>query len=202
MASSEVQIAKMALSHLGDRYDIISLEESSPEAEQVNLVFDNVRDALVRAFPWKWSLRYYTPSALVGTPPAQWSYMYAYPSNALKVWRIVNPLDPMQNKLPPIEFTIAGNSDDVKVLLTEESEPEFEYSKKVTNSFEWDANFDTALSWSIAEYIAMPITGDGMIRDRMAQEAARYLGIAQREDGNEGISREQTRDPDWIRMRA
>ncbi len=201
MASSEVQIAKMALSHLGDRYDITDLSESSPEAEQVNLVFDNVRDALVRQYPWTWSLRYYTPSALVGTPPAQWTYMYAYPPNALKVWRIVNPLDPNQNRLPPLEFRVARNNDDIKVLLTEESEPEFEYSKQVTNSFEWDANFDMALSWAIAMHIAMPITGDGAIRDMVRREAAIQIGEAQREDGNEGISREQSRDPDWMRVR-
>lgn len=202
MASSEVQIAKMALSHIGDRYDITSLTEATPEAEQVNLVFDNARDALVREYPWTWSLRYYTPAALVGTPPAQWTYMYAYPSDALRVWRIVNPLDPQQNRLPPLEFRVARNNDDVKVLLTEESEPEFEYSKQVTNSFEWDSLFDVALSWRIASMIAMPITGDSGIRDMIRREAELQIGRAQQEDGNEGISREQSRDPDWIRARA
>ena len=201
MAVSEVQIAKLALQHLGDRYDIISLDEASPEAEQVNLVFDNARDALVREHPWKFSLRYYTPSSLVGTPPASWDQMYAYPPDALKVWRIVNPLDPMGDNLPPLKFTVARNNDDVKVLLTNETEPEFEYSKQVTNSFEFDANFDMALSWRIAELIAMPITGDVAVRDRVQRDAEKYVGIAKREDANEGISREQSRDPDWIRAR-
>ena len=202
MASSEVQIAKMALQHIGDRFDIISLDEASTEAEQVNLLFDNVRDALVRSYPWKWSLRYYTPAALVGTPPAQWTFMYAYPSDALKVWRIVNPLDPVGNRLPPVEFTVGRNASDVKVLLSHQSEPEFEYTKQVTNSAEWDTNFDWALSWQLAAAIAMPLTGDLNIRERVRNEAELQVGIAKREDGNEGISREQSRDPDWIRARG
>lgn len=201
MAVSEVQIAKLALQHLGDRYDITSLDEASVEAEQVNLIFDNVRDALVREHPWKFSLRYYTPSSLVGTPPSQWDYMYTYPSDALRVWRIVNPLDPMGDELPPLKFTIGRNSDDTKVLLTNESEPEFEYSKQVTSPFEFDANFDMALSWRLAEHLAMPLTGDAGLRDRMAQEARRWVGVAKQEDANEGISREQSRDPDWLRAR-
>jgi len=201
MAVSEVQIGKLALSHLGDRYDITSLSENSAEAEQVNLVFDNVRDALVREHPWKFSLRYYTPASLTGTPPSGWTYMYTYPTDALKVWRIVNPLDPNNDSLPPLKWTVARNNSDIKVLLTDESDPEFEYSKQVTSSSEFDANFDIALSWKIAEMIAMPITGDLGIRANMQQEAARQVGLAKMEDGNEGINREQSRDPDWIRAR-
>ena len=202
MAVSEVQIAKLALSHLGDRYDITSLDEASPEAEQVSLVFDNCRDQLLREHPWKFSLRYYTPSSLIGTPPAGWAEMFAYPPDGLKVWRIVNPLDPQQDRLPPLPFTIARNADDIKVLLTNEEEPEFEYSKKVTNSFDFDAIFDMALSWRIAALIAMPITGDGGIRDMVKREAMAETARAKVEDGNEGISRKQTRDPDWIRARG
>lgn len=201
MAVTDVQIAKLALNHLGDRYDITTLSEQSPEAEQVNLVFDNVRDALIRQYPWTWSLRYSKPAALVGTPPAGWAYMYVYPADALKVWRIVNPLDPAQDSLPPLPFRVVRNNSDVHVIVTNETEPEFEYSKRVTNTFEWDSLFDMALSWAIASHIAMPITGDTTIADRVTRKAQIEIGNAMREDGNEGVSRKQSRDPDWIRMR-
>lgn len=201
MAVSEVQIAKLALSHIGDRFDIISLDEASTEAEQVNLVFDNARDALLREHPWKFSLRYVSPAVLSGTPPAKWANMYTYPAEALRVWRIVNPLDPDQSSLPPLKWTVARNADDVKVLLTNEDEPEFEYTKLVSNSLEFDASFDMALSWRIADMIAMPLTGDFEVRDRVKSEAREKIEEAKEEDGNEGISREQSRDPDWIRAR-
>jgi hypothetical protein len=202
MAVSEVQIAKLALQHLGDRYDITSLDEAGTEAEQVNLVFANVRDALIREHPWKFALRYYNPSALIGTPPARWGYMYTYPSDALKVWRIVNPLDPHGDTLPPLKWSVARNANDTKVLLTDESAPEFEYCKQVVDTGEFDANFDMALSYRIAEAIAMPITGDLSIKNSMAQEAAARTGTAKTEDGNEGVNREMSHDPDWIRARG
>ena len=85
MPVSDVQIAKLALQHIGDRFDITSLTEATPEAEQVNLVFENVRDALLREHPWKFALRYVKPASMSGTPPAQWGYMYAYPSTAVRV---------------------------------------------------------------------------------------------------------------------
>ena len=36
--ASKVQIAKLALQHVGDRYDISDITEATPEAEQVNLL--------------------------------------------------------------------------------------------------------------------------------------------------------------------
>ena len=202
MAVSDVQIAKMALSHFGDRYDITSLSEASPEAEQVSLVYDNVRDALIREHPWKFSLRYTSPATLAGTVPAGWANMFTYPSEALRVWRIVNPLDPNQDRLPPLKFSVGRNSDDVYVLLSNEDEPEFEYGKQVTNSFEFDTLFDWAFSWRLATAIAMPLTGDGGIVGLVRQQMMFEVGNAKSEDANEGISREQSRDPDWIRERV
>ena len=201
MSVSDVQIAKLALQHIGDRYDITSLDEATPEAEQVNLVYENIRDALVREHPWKFSLRYTTPAALVGTPPMGWTFMYQYTPEALKVWRIVNPLDPIGDELPPIKWTIGRNASDVKVLMTNQGTPEFEYSKQVTNSIEFDASFVMALSWRLAETIARPLTGDDSVVDRVKRDAREHVGIAKMEDANEGISREQSRDPDWIRAR-
>ena len=202
MAVSDVQIAKLALQNIGDRYDITSLNEATPEAEQINLVYANVRDALLREHPWKFSLRYYTPAALAGTPPAGWAYMYAYPPSALKVIRLVHPLDPLQKKYTPLEWTVSRNNDDAKVLLTNESDPEFEYSRLVTVPTEFDAMFDMAFSWRLAAAVAMPLTGDAQIADRMVREAERAVGAAKMEDGNEGSTGRTNREPDWITARS
>lgn len=201
MAVSEVQIAKLALQYIGDRYDITSLSENTPEAEQVNLVFANIRDALLREHPWKFALRYYTPALLIGTPPAGWSLMYAYPPEALKVIRLVNPMDPLQKKYPPLEWTASRSNENAKVLLTNQGDPEFEYTKLVTASAEFDALFDIALSWRIAAAIAMPLTGDAQIADRMVREGERMVGVAKMEDSNEGSTGRVTREPDWITAR-
>jgi len=201
MAVSDVQIAKLALSHIGDRYDITSLDEATPEAEQVNLIYTDVRDALLREHPWNFARRFYTPAALSGTAPAGWGFMYAYPPTALKVLKLVHPLDPRGEKLEPLKFAVARNNDDIKVLMSNEQEPEFEYVKQITLATEFDAMFDMAFSWRLAEHLAMPLTGDGQIADKMERKSRMEVEKAKMDDANEGTGVEQTREPSWMLAR-
>jgi hypothetical protein len=196
---SDVQIARLALQHIGDRYDINSLDEASPEAEQVSLVYDNVRDATQREHPWTFCTSYYNPPALSGTVPANWQYMYAYPPDGLKVWRIVNPLG---RNLPALPFRVFLNADDIKVIGCNEESPEIEYAKRITSASRFDANFVLAFSWRLAAMIARPITGDPEIARSVRVEADIQVNLAKREDANEGVEPEVLRDPDWIRGRA
>ena len=82
--ASETQIAKLALQHVGDRYDISDLTEESVEAEQVNLIFDDTRDWLLRQHPWGFAKKFATPSALVGTVPNNYDFMYTYMTDAVR----------------------------------------------------------------------------------------------------------------------
>ena len=201
MAVSDVQIAKLALQNIGDRYDITSLDEATPEAEQINLVYEDVRDALLREHPWTFALRYYTPPSLSGTAPAGWEFMYAYPPTGLKILRIVNPLDPRGEKLQPLPFAIGRNNDDIKVILSNEQDPEFEYINKVTVATEFDALFDMAFSWRLSAAVAMPITGDGQIKDMAERNAQMAVEKAKMENSTEGTGVLQTREPDWMLAR-
>lgn len=196
--ASEVQIARLALQNIGDRYDITSLNEASPEAEQVKLVFDDVRDMVLREHPWKFARKYATPAPLAGVVPANWDYMYTYPSDALRVIRIVNPLGDNQ---PPIRFEVARNSADVHVILCNESEPTIEYTKQVTDPQQFDPQFVTALAYRIAQYIAMPITGDRQIMSDMKTLADIEIGKAQATDANEGFEAVRPAEATWISAR-
>ena len=197
--TSEVQIARLALQHLGDRYDITSLTEASPEAEQVNLVFDNVRDMVLREHPWKFARKYTTPASLAGVVPGNWSYMYTYPSDAMRVIRIVNPLG---DDKTPIRFEIARNSADLRVVLTNESEPTLEYTKQVTDPQQFDPQFVIAFSYRLAQYIAMPITGDRQVMADMKSMADIEIGKAKASDANEGFEAPQPAEAGWINARA
>jgi len=199
--ASKVQIAKLALQHIGDKYDITSLSEATPEAEQVNLVFDDVRDMTLRAHPWKFAVKYSSPAALVAGPPdvVNWTYAFTYPADCLKVLNIVNPLG---RDKKPVPFEIANDASDNKVIMANEEEPTLRYIKQETDSEKYDPLFVMALSYRIAQYIAIPITGDrGMMND-MKQLADEEIGKAAMESANEGIEAAQTRDPDWITARS
>ena len=90
--ASQVQIAKLALQHIGDRYDISDIDEESVEAEQINLIWDDTRDELLRRYPWRFAKKYTNPAALSVTVPGLWTYAYQYPSACVMIRGITNPL--------------------------------------------------------------------------------------------------------------
>lgn len=195
--ASETQIAKLALQHIGDRYDISDLTEESTEAEQVNLIFADTRDWLLRQFPWNFATSYATPAALTGTVPNNFDYMYTYISDAVKVLRVVDPL----GLDTPIPFEVARNSSDVKVILTDQSSAEFRYTKRITDTSQFDPEFTMAFSYALAAKLAMPLTGERAIMTDMSSLARNFINSAWASDANEGKA-DEIPDADWIKARA
>ena len=195
--ASETQIGKLALQHIGDRYDIADLTEESVEAEQVNLIFDDTRDWLLRQHAWGFAKKFATPAALTGTVPNNYDYMYTYMTDALRVNEVVDPLG-MDTK---IDFEIARNSADKKVILTDQSDAEFIYTAQITKTAEFDAEFLMAFSYALAAKLAIPLTGDREIAADMGNMARNTIAAAKVTDSNEGLSAEAP-DADWITARA
>ena len=200
--TSEVEIARLALQHIGDRYDITSMAEESPEAEQVNLVYDDVRDMMLRDHPWKFARKYTAPAAIVGTVPGNWSYMFQYPTDCVRVVKIVNPLGDGED---PIRFEVAryaSGATDTRVMLTDEAEPTFEYTSRITDPNEYDPIFVTAMAYRLAQYIAVPLTGDRQVMADMKTMADVEVGKARASDGNEGFEAPRPAEATWISART
>ena len=195
--ASEVQIAKLALQHIGDRWDISDLTESTPEAEQVNLVFADTRDALLRQHPWNFAKKYATPAALTATVPGNWDYAYTYPPDALRIRGII---DPLQLGVP-IKFEVARNRSDIKVVLTDQVSAELFYTARITDTTQFDPEFTMAFSYKLAAKLAMPLTGERAIMGDMDTLATNVVNSAWETDSNEGIE-EETPDAGWIQARA
>ena len=199
--ASEVDIAKIALSLVGDRWDITSLSDATPEAEQVDLVFDLVRDALLKEHPWKFAKRFVSPTALASTVtiPDNWSYGFDYPATALKINYIVNDAG---RDAEPIKFDVGVLSDNSKIIMTDMEEPTFCFTYAETDATVFPPHFVRALAARLAAVICVPLTGDRGLRDDLLRDAEIEAGTAMTEDANEGVEPEQTRDPDWIKARA
>ena len=194
--ASNVQIAKLALQHIGDRWDITALDDASPEAEQVSLIFDDTRDALLRAHPWGFAKKFTSPAALSGTVPGNWDYMYTYMTDALTVRGII---DPTKENLT-IKFEVARNSSGAKVILTNQEDPEFVYTQAITDPNEFDPQFVLAFSYMLASRLAIPLTGDGSIAQAMLQQALISVGAAEETDSNEGVEPDKP-EASWITAR-
>ena len=195
--ASKVQIAKLALQHIGDRYDISDIEEDGVEAEQVNLVYDDTRRELLRRYPWRFAKKYTCPATLVVTVPGQWDYAYAYPTDAVKIRGITNIAD---RKAPILDYEPALLADDTRVLLTDEQDAEFIYTSDVTDTTRFDPEFTMAFSLLLAERVAMALTGSLDIKSLLAQEVVRAIGGAADSDASEGENRDPP-EASWILAR-
>ena len=197
--TSQVQIAKLALQHIGDRFDISDLSDGSPEADQVSLVYDDARRELLRRFPWRFANKYSSPAQLVlASIPSYWDYAYQYPSDAVRIIELVNPLG---RDLPPLDFEVSLLSDDTKVILTDQSEPQFRYTADISDPTRFDSLFIKALSYKLASEIAMPLTGEAGIMDAMVNASERYVGLAAEQDASEGRT-QKFPQAEWIRARV
>lgn len=198
MSVGNTQIVRLALQHIGDRFDISDIDEETVEAEQGALVFDEARRSVLRQHAWGFANKFVSPATLNVTVPGQWLFAYAYPSDAVRVLEIVNPLG---RDLEPIEFERALiGTDDTEVLLTDQSDAEFKYTKDVTDPTRFDPEFVLAFSYELAAMMAMSLTGDPGIKGDLMKEAEARIFSASTSSANEGRS---TRPPEasWIEAR-
>ena len=195
--SSQVQIAKLALQHIGDRYDIADITEESVEAEQINLIWDDTRDELLRRYPWRFAKKYTSPAALSVTVPGLWTYAYQYPALCVKVRGITNILG---IDAEAIDFEVALLDDDTKVILTDEADAELFFTSQVTDTTRFDPEFTTAFSFLLAARVAMALTGSLDIVSKLDQEVLRTMGHAADTDSSEGRNRKAP-EASWIDAR-
>lgn len=195
--ASEVDICNRALSHIGASATISSLTEQSEEAFHCNLLYADIRDAVLRAHPWGFATRHLALSD-VGTPPGNWAYRYAYPNDCIYAREILQT----DTAGDPIKFEVAlGDAYNARVILTDEEDAVLIYTYKVTNTTIFDPLFTNALAWKIASEICMPLTRD---QDRMKAAYQMYQGaIAEAQVFNTNESHEDIlREAEWVTGRA
>lgn len=126
--TSEVDIANRALSAIGTRSQIASLDEGSNESIQVKLLLDPLRDELLRMAPWNCARNFNTMSLICaapgtpenpsagpavwgkGLPPPPWSYEYAYPSDCLRPIYVVPQFTTGFTSGVPITTAVTGGA--------------------------------------------------------------------------------------------
>jgi len=126
--TSEVDIANRALSAIGTRSQIASLDEGSNESIQVKLLLEPLRDEVLRLAPWNCAHNFVnlalicaapgtpenpTPGTTQwqrGIPPPPWSFEYAYPSDCLRPLYIVPQFSTGFASGVPITTAVTGGA--------------------------------------------------------------------------------------------
>lgn len=171
--SSDVQICNVALAMIGEPA-ILSLTEDSKPGRACNLIYNDIREAVLRDHHWNFAMERVELAQMTSTPSWGYSYQYQLPSDCLKVVR----MDPEGND---IKFRIEGRK-----LLTDESSVYILYVKDVTDPTQFDPLFREALSNRLAAELAVSITGNLELSDYQRNLYTMKLNAARSVDAQEG----------------
>jgi hypothetical protein len=155
-------------------------------------------------------------------PPRPWSYSYAYPSNCLKARYILpvyastgtggvpfttadNNAGPTYGQSIAVKFSVATDTDasgnDVRVILTNLSQAELVYTKRMSDPNLWDAAFVQAATSYLGGWFVNALARNAALHKDQMSIAITIINKARTTDGNEGpIVQDHT--PDWISIRG
>lgn len=160
--SSEVDIANLALSHLGDNATVASLDppEGSAQAEHCARFYPMARDALLQSHAWTFATKRLQLAELA-SGWAQWSYAYAKPGDVLVIRGVLSPgaSNDGVDSLQP--FVLEVDADDNEVIYSDQATAVCLYTRRVTDTTRFPPMVVLALSWQLASMLAGPlIKGD------------------------------------------
>jgi hypothetical protein len=191
MPASVVSISNMALSRIGTRSSITSLNEASTEALHCKLLFDQARDATLEAHDWVFA-RKRVALADLGTPPGGWSHRYALPSDCIAP-RFLETGTRTERRA---SFRIEGRD-----LLADTDGATLVYTARITDPALFPPSFASALSWGLGAELAIPLTGKESLHQRCAQMWQSAINTAAVNDANADAP-DETPDALWIAARG
>lgn len=188
----DVDIANLALIRIGYPQQLNSFNDGSEAAALLSKWYYNLRDMLLRDFPWPWAkasavLAQVSTAGQMATP--EWLYSYRYPTDCLWLRRlfanpqaigIVPPLTTIPNQQSytpqpwlradgdptPPAFDIAADTAG-KLILTDMPNAVAIYTRSVTDPTQFPQDFVSLLAWRVATDMAYALA----ISDARRKEA-------------------------------
>lgn len=194
--ASVVDICNLALSHLGDRATLSSIDppEGSAQADHCAQWWPIARDEALAAYDWRFASHTTSPAQLdeaQQTNPA-WLYAYALPADFLVAREMIFEEGSIFLEPGVPEFDGGTIDDGTRVFFTNLEDLAMRYTRKVTNPTQYTPGFVTAISYLLASYLAGPvIKGRSAVQTAAAMRAAweRLAGKASLTDANQQHSR-------------
>jgi len=201
---SDIDIANMALSHVGASSDIEDFNEKSVGAIQCKAWYDQSRLMVLAAFDWGFARKRLTAAphgdviSETATDPMAgvWGFRYEYPSDCVKIRKIQSSTSPPNDLLPfNIETSLNGQE---KTVLTDMEDAVFVYTFDQKGTELFNPMFTQALSHLLASQIAFAVTGKRKIKTEQFVLYQTVLRSGAAEDANEGIEK-PVRDAEVVR---
>jgi len=215
---SDTRIANMALSHVGARSSIESLEdEISNEAEVCRLWYEFSRRQTLEGFDWNFARKRITLTKHSEDPPdGVWGFRYVYPADAVVARKLENPTGTVEGQTgrwitdfstpevrgDAVPFEVETDSTGkTKSILTNLSDAKLVYTFDQLDTGLYSPLFVEALSRALGSHIAFTLTGKLALANALAQSFQNAMLVASASSANEMVER-PPRDADFIRGRV
>jgi hypothetical protein len=215
---SEISITNLALSRAGSSQTISSFNDGSNEANQGAIWYPQDRDATLCDWPWEWA-EVYTPLAEVAGPEttgqranAVWFRSYRYPSDCLKMKRVVRTPWPLPPTFPPptpgittinygwcepwrravgdaVPISYGMSNDSTGRLIVTDAGGQngitAVYTQAVADPTQFSADFADMLAWRLGGDLAFALGRDQKKRDVCMKAYFEIRGSARAADANQ-----------------
>lgn len=176
MPLTDAQICSLALNRVGEKQPLGSLNDATTAGRLCKLVYPLARDGALEEFEWPFARRRATLALLADDEDddearenSGWAYVYALPSDCL-VPRYLETglLNPAESQKIPFELE-DDEDQSTGVLLTNESDAELVYTRKVTESGKFTPLFADALAWRVAYELCFSLPVKPAVGERALQ---------------------------------
>lgn len=195
----KVAIGNMALSLIGARSTIGSLDENSAEAAQIKIWYAFALASALQSYNWSFARRrvdllQYTDD--INFP--DWNLRYHYPTDCIFLREIENPAGVAAD---PIPFAIEQDDNGLQSVLTNQESAKGIITSGAVAEVAFTVPFIDVLVAALASRIAFPLTADRNIQKEMYQLFRTLAFTAPALDANEKVD-PQPREAEGIRGRA
>jgi hypothetical protein len=198
--ASTVDIANIALSHLGADAVVTQLSppDGSVEAGHCARFLPIARQAAIATHSWAFA-RKRVVLALLTNDSSEWLYKYQVPSDCLRTRKVLAKDDADYPERGTAEYEREGDA-----IYTDQPEASLVYTRDVTDTTKYPADFVSGLGMVLAGYLAGPLIKGResiSIGNSWTQAGMNALRAAAAQDASAGQDTAEF-TPDTIKARA
>lgn len=186
MATSDAEICNIALQEVGAKR-ILSLGDSTVEAQLCNDFFTITREEVLRAHPWKFAAKRASLAVVPGGPSWGFTYQYQLPTDCLRVTKVQD-----DESFP---WTVEGT-----LLLTDNPVAFIKYTRKVTAAADMDSSFVVALALKLAYKLSYPLTQSVTLKTQLDDEFKLAMREARSFNAQQGAG-DRVYSDSWLNSR-
>lgn len=180
---NKIDICNMALAQLGQE-PIASLEQDDERARRFRLFYEPVKQEVLRTHHWGFACGESSLDLLDTLSEGKFPYVYAYPQDCLFVRKVFAAA----TNGNPAPFQEGYRHDfQARVILCALPQAKVQYTRDVKDSSVFDAAFVKAFSLALAADLAVSLTGDSALGQRITQKYLLALDEARRSNMTENF---------------